>query len=153
ATTWPFCQRGLDFPPEPERQICGVEEEQQPRGRRGDVVAGHDELLEQAGSVPPAHLVLVRPPPGGRKERLAVRAVDRNARGSPAPGLPPFRRASHSATASTFQSDHGRCWPSRKSRRSSSCCSRIERSASMVMKLKISASDSYSRITRAMKRW
>src|SRR2546423_15217121 len=60
--------------------------------------------------------------------------------------------ASHSATASAFHSDHGRRSPARNRGRSLWGCSVIDCSAPTVMKLKMSASDSYSRMTRAMKR-
>ena len=66
----------------------------------------------------------------------------------------PGTDASESSASSTTEAmSPSEIWPSRNSARICRCWSAIDCSASTVMKLKISASDSYSRMTRAMKRW
>ncbi len=156
----PLVERRLHFPAKPEREVGGVEQDQRPRRRQA-----------RRRPRPPSarRISRTRPTPTQPRGVSGSRARALRAAVSTASPLTPsiaisvprrrldhwsrFLAASHSPNASAFQSDHGRCSHSRNIRRIAWCCSPMVCSASTVMKLKMRASESYSRMTRVMNRW
>ena len=113
-------ERRFDFPPQPKREVGGVQQEQRARRRTARRIFGDHDLAENPRRVPVADadaaLLLGRDPAlRCRRHRVAVDAVDGDQPiGRPAHAGPP-RIMSHSATASAFESDQARCSQSRNS--------------------------------------